>query len=225
MLVMGLDTALQRCSVAIIRGDQVLADESVSMARGHAEHLAPMAAAALKKASVGIGEFDRIGVVAGPGGFTGVRVGLSFARGLGVGTYIPVVGITSLAALAAGVGASGATAPVIDARQGQVYAGLYDARGNVLLPPFVADPKACLEILIERASGAAVTLAGSGAPLMGALPANWRIEDGAAEIDAKIVARLAAAAPPPTGAPAPLYLRAPDAKPGKPGIFAGAGTV
>ncbi|MEO1137034.1 MAG: tRNA (adenosine(37)-N6)-threonylcarbamoyltransferase complex dimerization subunit type 1 TsaB [Pseudomonadota bacterium] len=224
MLVMGLDTALQRCSVAIIRGDQVLVDESVGMERGHAEHLAPMAAAALTKAGVAIHQLDRIGVVVGPGGFTGVRVGLSFARGLGVGTDIPLVGITSLAALAAGVAAPGITAPIIDARRGQVYAGLYNVRGDTLLQPFVANPKACLKILLEKAAGSPVTLVGSGAPLLGDVPAGWRIDDRTGEIDAKTVACLAASAPPPEGAPAPLYLRAPDAKPGKPGVFAGVKT-
>ncbi len=219
MLVMGLDTALQRCSVAILRGDDVLADESVGMERGHAERLAPMAAAALAKAGVSLGDLDRIGVIVGPGGFTGVRVALSFARGLGVGTGIPIVGVTSLAALAAPHWDEGPTAAVVDARRGQVYAGLYGPRGTIFAPPFVSEPKESLKILADKAAGAAVRVVGSGAGLLGPAPAGWNLSDGREEIDAKWVAQLAAAAPLPEGPPAPLYLRLPDAKPGKPGLF------
>lgn len=218
MLVMGLDTALQRCSVAILRGDEVLADESVGMERGHAERLAPMAASALAKAGVSIGDLGRVGVVVGPGGFTGVRVALSFARGLGVGTGIPVVGVTSLAALAAPFWSAGLVASVIDARRGQVYAGLYDQGGEILIAPFVSEPKTVLERLAEKVSGGSLRVIGSGAGLLGATPSEWTMSPEE-EIDAKAVARLAAAAPLTEGPPAPLYLRPPDAKPGKPGLF------
>ncbi|MCK5749623.1 MAG: tRNA (adenosine(37)-N6)-threonylcarbamoyltransferase complex dimerization subunit type 1 TsaB [Oricola sp.] len=221
MLVMALDTALQRCSVAILRGGEVLADESAGMERGHAEHLAPMAAAALAKAGVAVRDLDRIGVVVGPGGFTGVRVALSFARGLGVGTGVPVAGVTSLAALAAATGAP-LTAAVIDARRGQVYAALYGEGGEILIPPFVAEPEKALKSLAEKAAGAPVAMTGSGALLLGPAPKGWALSGGE-DIDAKAVARLAAAAPAPCGPPAPLYLRAPDAKPGRPGLFEGAG--
>lgn len=223
MLVMGLDTALQRCSVAILRGDEVLADESAAMERGHAEHLAPMAAAALAKAGVAIRNLDRVGVVVGPGGFTGVRVALAFARGLGVGTGLAVVGVTSLAALAAGAGAGGLVAPVIDARRGQVYAGLYADNGRIISPPFVTAPKEASKKLTVAAAGAPVTLVGSGAGLLDGVPAGWPISGQSSDIYAKIVARLAAEAPRPDGPPAPLYLRPPDAKPGKPGLFSEAG--
>lgn len=222
MPVMGLDTSLQRCSVAIIRGDDVLVDESVGMERGHAEHLAPMAAAALEKAGISIRDLARVGVVIGPGGFTGVRVALSFARGLGVGTGIPIVGVTSLAALASRHWANGLAAPVIDARRGQVYAGLYGKGGEILIAPFVSDPKEAFEKLAETAAGRPLRVIGSGAALLEAPPSDWVISPGE-DIDAKAVARLAAAAPSPHGPPAPLYLRAPDAKPGKPGVFEVAG--
>ncbi len=214
MLVMGLDTALQRCSVAILRDGAVLADESIGMERGHAEHLAPMAAAALQKAGCRIRDLDRVGVVVGPGGFTGVRVALSFARGLGVGTGLDIVGVTSLAALAANLDSlQPIVASVIDARRGQVYAALYDQAGRVLLAPFVSAPEEALKKLIDKAAGREMAFTGSGAALLG------REAVGGAEIDAKAVARLAASAPVPDGPPAPLYLRAPDAKPGRPGVM------
>lgn len=214
MLVLGLDTALQRCSVAILRGDSVLADFGEDRERGHAERIAPMVDEALSAARVAIADIDRIGVVVGPGGFTGVRVALSFARGLGVATGKPVVGVTSLAALAANVSdvVEGALiAPIIDARRGQVYAGLYRETGEIVVAPFVATPEQAFQRLEDEAVGALIVMVGTGSGLMPPA-ADWSVAKGPAQIDAKVVARLAAAAPAPSGPPRPLYLRPPDAK-------------
>jgi tRNA threonylcarbamoyladenosine biosynthesis protein TsaB len=218
MLVMGLDTALQRCSVAILRDGAVVGDQSVDMARGHAEHLAPMGAAALAEAGVKIADLDRIGVVVGPGGFTGVRIALSFARGLAIGVDIDVVGITSLAALAGNVDDAGdgeLIAPIIDARRGQVYAALYEQSGLCRVQPFVSDPEQALKQLSDAAPNAQTITIGSGA---GLLPGPWRQSQGDAQIDGKIVAALAAKAAPPFGRPPPLYLRGPDVKPSQPSM-------
>ncbi|MEM9618325.1 MAG: tRNA (adenosine(37)-N6)-threonylcarbamoyltransferase complex dimerization subunit type 1 TsaB [Pseudomonadota bacterium] len=216
MLVLGLDTALQRCSVAILSDSVVVASQSVCMERGHAEHLAPMAAAVLAEAGVSVIDLDRIGVVVGPGGFTGVRVALAFARGLVIGTEIPAVPVTSLAALAANVSAptDALIAPVIDARREQVYAGLYDDAGDVLVAPFVAAPKEALSRLLDRAGSRPVSLVGSGSSLLSP-PSRWSHSGADDQIDAAVVARLAAFAPEPYEPPRPLYLRAPDAKPPK----------
>ncbi len=216
MLVMGLDTALQRCSVAILRDGEAVGDQSADMERGHAEHLAPMAAAALDQAGVKIAELDRIGVVVGPGGFTGVRIALSFARGLAIGVDIDVVGITSLAALAGNardVGGGELIAPIIDAKRGQVYAALYEKSGLCRVQPFVSEPEQALKLLADGAQGGQIITIGSGAGLLP--PGPWRQSEGNAQIDAKVVAVLAAAAAPPFGRPPPLYLRPPDAKPAR----------
>lgn len=221
MLVMGLDTALQRCSVAILQDDAILAEEAVGMERGHAEQIAPMTAAALHAAGVKIADLDRIGVVVGPGGFTGVRVALAFARGLAVGTGVPVVGVTSLAALAGNVGVGNRerdslVAAVVDARRGQVYAALYDG-DETLVEPFVADPEQALRRLARGARGRPVLTVGTGAGLMLVPPGEWRACGAPDQIEARVVARLAAAAPAPSGPPKPLYLRPPDAKPSSAG--------
>ncbi len=216
MLVMGLDTALQRCSVAILRDGAVVGDQSVDMARGHAEHLAPMAAAVLAEAGVKTTDLDRIGVVVGPGGFTGVRIALAFARGLAIGVDVDVVGITSLAALAGNVDDAGdgeLIAPIIDARRAQVYAALYEQSGHCRRQPFISGPEQALKQLAQAAQGAKIITIGSGASL---LPGAWRQSQGDAQIDAKVVAALAAEAAPPFGRPPPLYLRGPDAKPSLP---------
>ena len=222
MLVLGIDTALKSCSAAVLRDGSVLAERRLALEKGHAEHLAPMVAEALGEARVAAKDLDRVGVVIGPGGFAGVRVGLAFARGLALGTHAKVIGVTSLAALAAGVDAppQSLVAPVIDARRGQVYAALYDRDGSVRLRPFVATADEALSRLAEAAGSESVLLIGDGAPLI-APPPNFELLPGDDQIDAKIVARLAASAPEPATTPAPLYLRAPDAKPGAPSLFEG----
>lgn len=224
MLVMGLDTSLQRCSVAILKDGALVADQSVEMERGHAEHLAPMAATALANAGVAVRDLDRVGVVVGPGGFAGVRVGLSFARGLAIGTGLEVAGVTSLAALAENIECAepgDLVASVIDARRGQLYAGLYQRGGAMLIAPLVATPEEATEILMKKAEARSVSLVGSGAAQIARNGRDWSAADVSDQISAYHVARLAAAAQSPDGPPAPLYLRAPDAKPPKPSRFRG----
>lgn len=222
MLILALDTALKSCAVAILDGDEVLADIHERLEKGHAERLAPMAMEALALAGVAVKDLDRVGVVIGPGAFAGVRVGVAFARGLALGTRLDVVGVTSLAALAGAVEGDpdALIAPVIDARRGQVYAALYGAGLNVRIPPFVAAPDEAHARLAAAAAGAPVGLVGDGAALIIRPPEFFIAGDGV-DIDAKIVARLAAAAPAPMAPPAPLYLRPPDARPGAPSPFAG----
>lgn len=214
MLIMGLDTSLQRCSVAILRDDEPVGHQSVEMARGHAERLAPMVVAALSQAGVKIADLDRIGVTVGPGGFTGVRIALSFARGLAIGSALDVVGVTSLAALAETANATNdeMIAPLVDARRGQVYAALYGKNGKVICAPFVAAPEQALNFLMHSANGHDVVMIGTGAGLVSP-SASWRRSKHADQIDARAVARLAAKAPSPTEKASPVYLRAPDAKP------------
>lgn len=212
MLIFAVDTALQRCSVAIMRGGDVLAVEIEDRDKGHAERIAPMADAAFRTAGVSPKELDRVGVVIGPGGFTGVRVALAFARAMGLATGAGVVGVASTEALAANVATGDAIAGVIDARRQQVYAGIYKA-GRCPLAPFVAAPEEAAARIADAAVGP-VTLVGSGVSLL-PLRASWTVSSADPQIDPLAVARLAAAAPAPSAMPAPLYLRPPDAKPPK----------
>ncbi|MEM9495422.1 MAG: tRNA (adenosine(37)-N6)-threonylcarbamoyltransferase complex dimerization subunit type 1 TsaB [Pseudomonadota bacterium] len=225
MLILGLDTALQHCSVALVRDGEVLAAVSEGMARGHAERLAPMVGEVFRAAGVSMRALDRLGVVVGPGGFTGVRVGLAFARGAGVASGIDVVGVTSLEALAAGVDVKTVhtdevIAPIVDARRGEVYGGVYRQDGASVLAPFVATPDIARDEIAAAVGAAPVLLTGSGAGLLAPISSGARIyrDHAGAElhhIDPVSIASLAAASSE-TGRPAPLYLRAPDAKPPKP---------
>ena len=206
MIVLGLDTCLNACSVAVLDGETVLAHASEAMARGHQERLAVMAQAVMAEAGIPFPTLARIGATVGPGSFTGLRVGVAFAKGLGSALGIPVVGVGTLEALAAE--ASGLVASVIDARRDQVYLQVFED-GQALMAPDVLPLGVAAARLAELAMGRVLTLVGSGAPLLAEAAPGASVLTPAG-CDARAVARLAAAkAPTPIR---PLYLRAPDAK-------------
>ena len=222
MKILSLDTSLSRCGVAIIDGERILVCEKEDLERGHAERLAPMVERALVTASLRADDLDRIAVVVGPGGFTGVRVALSFARGLGSVLDVPVIGVTSLEALAFGAqahSADGLVGVVIDARRGQVYAGAYEipmTGGSLRLAPFVADPEEAAKRLSALQDGS-LTIIGSGVSLVAPFE-NFIVSKESETIDPVCVAKLGGMAVSPRSRqmPAPVYLRPPDAKPPSP---------
>ena len=105
MLILAIDTALDACAAGVLDTDagKLIAQESQAMKRGHAEALMPLLARVMKESGVAFAALDRIAVTTGPGSFTGLRVGLSAARGIGLAANKPVVGLTTLTAYAAPV--------------------------------------------------------------------------------------------------------------------------
>ena len=141
MIVLALDCSLDACSAAIYDSDraQVLSQNFAAMTRGQAEAIAPMARDVVTEAKLDMAGIDRIAVTLGPGTFTGIRIGLAFAKGLGLTLNRPVIGIDTLRAIAANTGAATtAIAVVNDARQGQVYFALFKNGATVLAPRRVA---------------------------------------------------------------------------------------
>ena len=102
MQILAIDTALEACSVAVFdtEGGSRAKSRSLPMARGHAEALMPLIATVMSDARTEFDELDRIAVTVGPGSFTGLRVGVAAARGIGLAAGKPVVGLTTLAAMA-----------------------------------------------------------------------------------------------------------------------------
>jgi tRNA threonylcarbamoyladenosine biosynthesis protein TsaB len=98
--LLAVDTALGACSVAVLDGARIAAHRIEFMDRGHAEALAPMVEDAMHDAKIEFSALDRVAVTTGPGTFTGQRVGLAFMRGLRVALGRPLIGITTLAAMA-----------------------------------------------------------------------------------------------------------------------------
>src|SRR5689334_25296631 len=101
MLILAIDTALDACAAAVLDTSAgVIAQESQAMKRGHAEALMPLIARVMKASGIAFAALDRIAVTTGPGSFTGLRVGLSAARGIALEASKPVVGLVMLTAFA-----------------------------------------------------------------------------------------------------------------------------
>jgi tRNA threonylcarbamoyladenosine biosynthesis protein TsaB len=206
VIVLALDTCLAVCSVAVTDSARVLAHAAEPMARGHQERLAPMAGEVMRAAGLPFSAVERIGVTVGPGSFTGLRVGVAFAKGMASALSIPAVGIGTLEAMAAPV--AGLSFAVIDARREQVYCQAFED-GEPLMGADALSVETAAARLAEIALGRPVTLIGSGAHLLSPMVPTAQIveADGA---DARDVARLAARREP--RPLKPLYLRTPDAK-------------
>lgn len=211
MKILVIDTALGACTVGVFDGARPLAVHSEIMSKGHAEKIAGLVRDVVAEAGETLGGFEaleRIGVTVGPGSFTGLRVGLAFAQGLGAALNIPVVGISTLAALArAGDEGQGRTAAVIDARRGQVY--LQTFSDGVPESEAEALGLETATVRVTAVNGLAWTLVGSGASLVAEDAAVSSIVNPTPEA----LAALTLAADPAKALPAPLYLRAPDATP------------
>ncbi|PIC01993.1 tRNA (adenosine(37)-N6)-threonylcarbamoyltransferase complex dimerization subunit type 1 TsaB [Caulobacter sp. X] len=206
-MILSIDTCLGASSVAIVEGERVLAARSEPMTRGHQERIGVIAREAAAEAGVAFTDLDRIGVTVGPGSFTGLRVGLAFAKGLATALSIPCVGVTTLEAMAYGV--EGFVAAVLDARMEQVYIQVF-ADGAALMAPDALGLGEAAARLAELYSGGPATLVGSGAPLLADVLGGAKLLTPAAP-DPVAIARLAASRPAPTHSPRPLYLRAPYA--------------
>lgn len=160
MIVLGIDTALDACSVAIVRDGETLASISESMTRGQAERLAPMARDVAAQAGVTFAQLDRIAVTTGPGSFTGVRVSLSFARALALALDRPCLGVSTLEALALEEGEDGLRAALIET-PGASYFALY-LNGAPVIAPSPIERGEHEALLTRAAVGAPYALKGPG---------------------------------------------------------------
>jgi len=203
VIVLALDTALAATSAAVLKDGEALAAQSEPMERGHSERVGGLVRGVMAQSGVGFGDLDRIGVTVGPGSFTGLRVGLAFAKGLAVALNIPCVGVGALEALALSHGGGGRICAAIDARRGQVYFQAFEDGASLDAPAILP-----IEAANQRLEGLP-TLVGSGAALLTA--PEGAVIDLRPYADPVAVARLAERVEDPTR-PAPLYLRAPDAK-------------
>lgn len=214
MRLLVIDTALGACTAAVFEDARLLAAQFLPMTKGHQERLGGVVRDVVAEAGGGFETLDRIGVTVGPGSFTGLRVGLAFAQGLGAALDRPVVGVSTLDALAASAPSAGLVAALIDARRGQVYARLF-RDGAPVSPAEPLSLEAAAERLTtfrDQAPDEALTLIGSGATLLAeGLPGATILPLAAPTAEA--LARLTASADPVTAPPRPLYLRAPDATP------------
>jgi tRNA threonylcarbamoyladenosine biosynthesis protein TsaB len=220
MLILAIDTALDACAAAVLdtTANKILAHESQAMKRGHAEALMPLIARVMKNSGIAFTSLDRIAATAGPGSFTGLRVGLSAARGIALAANKPVVGLTTLTAYAAPVVSENGEHPIIaaiDARHDHVYFQAVSGDGSSLIKPKVAP----IAEVLEASRFGAPHLVGNAAKILADrwpsdAPPPFKVEPLPAP-DIGWVAWLGAAVSPESSPARPYYLRAPDAKPPK----------
>ena len=217
MRILAIDTALPAISACVLDegAESPESIETIAMERGHAEALLPLIERVMARVEGGFASLDRVAVTVGPGSFTGLRVGIAAARAIGVACKVPVIGVSTLAALAAPLileQKPGLVAVAIDARHGNVYFAAFGPDGRATSAPRVLPPREAV-----RSLGAGpVRLAGSGAALLAieASAAGTEIEIAREYTGLNIVfvAKLGLLADPALAPPRPLYLKAPDAK-------------
>lgn len=220
MKILAVDTALGACSAAVLEDEHLRAHELVVMERGHAEALAPMVQALMARATLCFADLDRLAVTTGPGTFTGQRVGLAFMRGLRLALKRPLIGVTTLEAMAAAAmdeTQASFGAALHDAKRGEVYVGLYGRAEPILQPALLPLDNAVAQICTVRDNRSEpIAFAGTAAE---AAAARFTETGGRGIVtsihhpDALWVARLALRATETNEAPRPLYLRPPDARP------------
>lgn len=131
MLILALDSTALCASAALVRDGHLLAEYTVNTGHTHSETLLPMVESALRTCGVGIDEIDLFACTAGPGSFTGVRIGAATIKGLAFGKDKPCVGVSTLDALADNAAfLDGILCPTMNARRAQVYTALFSATGD-----------------------------------------------------------------------------------------------
>ncbi len=130
MRILAIDSSGLVAGAALLCDDILTAEYTIHNKKTHSQTLLPMIDGMLRMAEVDVKELDAIAVAAGPGSFTGLRIGASTAKGLAQALDIPILGISSLEGLAFNIeGADALACPMMDARRNQAYYGIYDVSG------------------------------------------------------------------------------------------------
>ena len=230
MIVLGIDTATTATVAGVLDGSgtvtEVRDDPEPGVRPAHANRLLGGAEEALERAGLGWDEVERIAVGVGPGSFTGLRIGIATARALAQARGLPLVGVSSLEALALGAGDAELVLAVLDARRGEAFAAAYgptlDQRSDpwsrvALLAPAALSPAALAE-QVAALQGTALAVGDGAVRFRGPLEAAGALvppdDDGIHRLRAEPVCRLGAArTPTDRDELLPDYLREPDAVP------------
>ncbi|TNI26676.1 tRNA (adenosine(37)-N6)-threonylcarbamoyltransferase complex dimerization subunit type 1 TsaB [Aeromonas veronii] len=165
MKILAVDTATEACSAALLVGDKLFSRWEEAP-RDHTRKILPMVQAVLEDAGISLSDLDAIAFGRGPGSFTGVRIGISVAQGLAFGAGVPLIGISTLAAMAQGayrLDGAQQVLTAIDARMNEVYFGRYeliDGRMQLVGDEVVSEPVALVDVRGKLAGP--VTCVGTG---------------------------------------------------------------
>lgn len=228
MKILALDTASSWCAAAVYDSGHdsgcdlghdsgtaaVLAEVSDNIGKGHAEVLMDYIERVMTQSGIAMSDLDRVAVNVGPGSFTGVRIGVSAARGFALALDRPAIGISAFDALASEVAISHPGQPVLvvlEAHRGEIYAQAFGADGIAQSNPMVVSRDESLALAQQQADG--TVLAGSAAASLNEMLAGTfsvaRVEPtGLISTYAKLASMRE-----PGEAPKPLYMRGPDVKP------------
>lgn len=167
MKILALDSSGIVASVAVVEDDTLLAEYTVNYKKTHSQTLLPMLDEIVKMTELDLNTVDAIAVAAGPGSFTGLRIGSATAKGLGLALKKPLVAVPTVEALAYNLyDARGIICPLMDARRNQVYTGIYRFCDHKLITVKGQWAGAVTELLEELNSlGEPVTFLGDGVPV------------------------------------------------------------
>ena len=186
MKILGIESAALTASVALVTDGILTAEYTVTDKKTHSQTLLPMLDELKRSLGLELETLDAIAISAGPGSFTGLRIGAATAKGLGLVLQKPLVAVSTLEALAYNLaGSNSLLCPVMDARRSQVYNGLYrrkatedgDFSSGGLLETVAAPRAVSAEALVEElnARGEAVIFVGDGIPVLSRLAATLTV--------------------------------------------------
>lgn len=223
MKLLGFDTATTACSAALWADGEVAACRYIDAPGAHAETLVPMLREVVAEAGSTLAAMGAFAVTVGPGSFTGIRIGLATARGLALALGRPLIGLSTLEVLAAGIPADERDGPILaalDAGRGRLYVQLFDHAARPL-----GEPQACAAdtlpgLVAAPSESGPLTLVGTGQEAArAALPPSveTRPANDSLAPDARVLVRCAAAQVDAGGGDGalvrPLYLRGAVARP------------
>jgi tRNA threonylcarbamoyladenosine biosynthesis protein TsaB len=166
--VLGIETATQVCGVALCRGEQLIAESRLNIKNVHSEKLTRLISDLAAAANFHLKALDGIAVSIGPGSFTGLRIGLSVAKGLAFALESPLVPISTLEALAAHAPAlEGTVCAVLSSRRNEIFAAVFERHGDRVVRK-TEDKALALADLLNEVSGPALVV-GSGTHLVAEL--------------------------------------------------------
>ena len=159
---LSIDTSSEICGVSLLEDDKLIDDNSLNNGRTHSENLMPLIKEILDRNNIDLSGIDLISIVVGPGSFTGIRIGIATVKALAEVHEIKIADVTSLEALAENIVGDFIKIGLIDARNDQVYCGIFD-RENNLLEKYIADSIDYAIEQITKYKGKNIAVSGNGA--------------------------------------------------------------
>lgn len=189
MKVLGIDSSGMTATVALIEDDKLIAEFTVNNKRTHSETLMPMIDKVLTASETDIRDVELLAIAAGPGSFTGLRIGAATVKGLGMSLNVPVAAIPTCEGLAMNLsGTDRLVCPLMDARRNQVYTGLYRVSGD--MPEAVIEQTACdISEIVDKVNeaGEKVIFLGDGTAIFKEyIESNIRVEFSFANANASL---------------------------------------